>query len=110
MSRVASRKTSRPFMCTHWRPASIIAGEAGLREPPPGRQRSAPWLPSTPSSNPWKPPLATGSITAAPAPSPKRMQVPRSVQSTIFESVSEPITSAFCATPPAISPYACEVE
>jgi hypothetical protein len=41
----------------------------------------------------------TGPTTAAPAPSAKIMQVDRSVQSTHWDSFSEPITSTYFADP-----------
>ena len=62
--------------------------------------RSLPREPSAPSS---RPNTVSGSapadITQAPAPSPNRMQVARSSQSTTFESVSAPTTSTCCARP-----------
>ena len=45
--------------------------------------------------------LETGSITTAPAPSPKRTSVERSLQSRIFESTSPPTTSALRESPEA---------
>src|SRR5512133_1897612 len=43
--------------------------------------------------------LSTASTTAAPAPSPNRIQVLRSVQSTMRDNTSAPITSTFFAVP-----------
>ncbi len=50
------------------------------------------------------PPSAIGWTTAAPAPSPKRMQVERSCQFVIFESTSAPTTSARFDRPVATAP------
>ena len=88
MTRVANLKTSRPFILTY------LSGSSNFREPLPGSQRFAPPPPSAPSSKPRKPPASTRSITTAPAPSPKRTSVERSVQSRIFDSTSPPTTSA----------------
>src|SRR5947208_15327063 len=68
--------------------------------------RSEPPDPSAPSSNPMNPPDSTRSSTTAPTPSPKTMQVERSVQSTIFDSRSPPTTSAQRAKPLASIEYA----
>ena len=81
-------------------------GGAGLREPPPGTQRSSPREPSAPSSNPRKPPLVHALDDRRAGAVPEEDARPRSFQSVIFESVSEPTTSARSASPPAIAPYA----
>ena len=88
MTRVANLKTSRPFIFTY------ESGFSKCRDPEPGYHRYSPPAPSAPSSNPMKPPRSTGSMTTAPAPSPKRTSVERSSQSRIFESTSPPTTSA----------------
>ena len=75
-----------------------------LLEPLPGRERWTPPPPSAPSSKPRKPRPAVRSSTTAPAPSPKRTSVERSVQSRIRESTSPPTTSARCTRPAAIIP------
>src|SRR6266581_2814191 len=82
----ATLKVSLPFILTYCcRPASM-ASDAGRREPPPGThtksQRSpseCKWVDRTPRSS------SEGSSKAAPAPSPNRMQVLRSVQSVTLD-------------------------
>ena len=79
-------------------------GAGGIHLSLPGSQRLSPPPPSAPSSKPRKPPESTGSRTTAPAPSPKRTSVPRSVQSRIRDRTSPPTTSARSARPAAIIP------
>ena len=62
--------------------------------------RSLPCAPSAPSSTPnTVSGTASADSTQAPAPSPNRMQVARSSQSSTFESVSAPTTSTCSARP-----------
>ena len=75
------------------RPATDPA-VAGQRQPPPGMDNRSALFPSAPMqavNKPW----AFGRLCkmAAPEPSPNRTQVLRSVQSTMEESFSAPITS-----------------
>src|SRR6266496_368241 len=100
-ARTANLYTSRPFMkryCLRFSSSSVVSG---LRDPGPGWCRMPHCEPSV-----WRwidctPRLASsvGCSTSAPAPSPKRMQVLRSFQSTMRVSVSAPTTRAFFATP-----------
>ena len=68
-------------------------------------------VPSAPSVDPITPGSAEGRSTTAPAPSPKRMQVLRSVMSRTLDNTSAPSTSTVSADPdstnatPVESPY-----
>ena len=76
----ARLKTSRPFgMRTVWSLASTVSAEAGVRVPPAGIHRISAAFPSAPRIEPSMPAASDARTTAAPAPSPNRMQVPRSV-------------------------------
>ncbi len=94
ITRVANLNTSRPFIV---RTRGAAVRRAAIRSP--GSSSSLPPAPSAPSSKPRKPPRSTGSSTTAPAPSPKRTSVERSVQSSTRESMSPPTTSARCDEP-----------
>ena len=97
ITRVANLKTSLPFMCilpylcpltsTGMSPMSMLPtlGMPSRSPPEPSERRTAE---STPPST------LLAVSTTAPAPSPKRMQVPRSCQSMTRLIVSAPITSA----------------
>ena len=74
-----------------------------IRVPPPGVYRMGQrepsvcrWVESMPRFGSW-----VGTRTMAPAPSPKRMQVFRSLQSVMLVRISAPTTSATRATPEA---------
>src|SRR4029078_4516419 len=76
--------------------AELEAEEAAAR-PPPAR---------APSPQQGKPPWSPGSITTAPAPSPKSTSVERSVQSRIDERTSPPTRRPGRESPAASIPYA----
>ena len=80
ISVTARLKTSRPLgMRTVWSFAATVASEAGVRVPPAGIHRISAASPSAPRTAPSNPGVSEARTTAAPAPSPNRMQVPRSV-------------------------------
>ncbi len=103
MTRVANLNTSPPFMvilpslsCALSAPGSVSAswlptvGMVSRSQPEPSERST---LDSTPPST------SLARRTTAPAPSPNRMQVPRSCQFSTRLMVSEPITSAVCMLP-----------
>ena len=85
-------------------PLATVSADAGRRLPPAGISSRPAALPSHPRSHASRPGPSSGDAlsTMAAAPSPKRMQVPRSVGSVTRDSVSAPITST-CSRLPAVS-------
>ena len=84
---------------------SSVSWLAGVLDPPAGTRSShAP----EPSATRWleiNPPVSVSPKTTAPAPSPKRIHVPLSVQSVTLDIVSAPITSTFLYIPALIKLY-----
>jgi hypothetical protein len=102
-------------MCTYCRRSSTVAWVVGFTLPPPGMLSDMASVPSvwidvesTPRGlgSPACAPL--GPSTAAPAPSPKRMHVVRSVQSTTRDRSSTPMTSTCFICPEAMKLSAME--
>src|SRR6266540_362809 len=104
-ARTATLKTSAPFIFTKWVRSRTTFSEIGSFEPPPGWSRIGTYEPSA-----WRRVVrsprrgsSVGFSTIAPAPSPKRMQVFRSVQSVRRVSASAPTTSSFFTAPDAMN-------
>ena len=93
MTLTANLYTSLPSICTYVRPFSRASSVGNIAVPLAGMLRYLPPFPSAPISMPRIPyPSGTGPKTAAPAPSPKRTQVLRSLKFNTRLRISAPIT------------------
>src|SRR5581483_2116335 len=109
-TRTARRKTSGPSIFIQWSPAATVAAGVGWRLPPGVisiRWAAEPSAPMSQASRPGPPaPPIDGAMTAAPAPSPKRMTVPRSNGSTTRVRFSAPMRRMGASVPAATRPAA----
>src|SRR3990167_3606447 len=71
----ASLKTSFPFIFRKWDLFFMLSSLGGMRDPPPGIYNSSHSSPFAPRHVDRIPGVSDADMTAAPAPSPKRMQV-----------------------------------
>ena len=100
ISVTARLNTSRPFgMRIRCRLAATVSGVAGSREPPPGIDQDLGRGAVGAEDGAFDPGRSAACTIAAPAPSPNRMQVCRSVKSRIRLNTSAPISSTVSAIP-----------
>lgn len=97
---VANLYTSRPFMWMKCSPSRTVRALAGWALPPAGTDKRSPPEPSERKTDEITPPGSSLACnTKAPAPSPNRIHVSRSVQSRNLDRVSAPITKAVLIAP-----------
>ena len=100
ISVTARLKTSRPFgIRIAWSRASTVSCDAGRRVPPAGICRMSAAVPSAPRIVPSIPGRSEACTITAPAPSPNRIAVVRSVKSRIRLKISAPASRIVSAIP-----------